>query len=248
MLLLFFYVGGAVHLASWQRAQARGDHVGQYVWRHVRALVAPAAGLVLTWMVLGIVVGLVFQPSWIRGVVQLVISPMWFLGVYVVLVALVPVTAWLHRKLDLLALVWLGGIAMVVDILRLRYGIGWVGWINMAVVWGLAHQAGFFHQRLVAAARRVDLALVQRVLARNWAARLNALINRFALPLFLFHTTGMAVARAIVYFGFAGRIVDDRDPDLIWWLERPLAIAGPLLCTLPLILLFGHRWRWHIKP
>jgi hypothetical protein len=297
VLPLFFYVGGAVHKLSWERARARGDHIGQYVWSHVRHLVVPAVALVGTWVVLGVVVDLVFGPRWIRGVVLLIISPLWFLGVYVVLVALVPAAMWLHRKLDLLALVWLGGIAMAVDVLRFRYGLSGLGWINMAVVWGLAHQAGFFHQRLVDAPRRLDLSLLsaglfalvglvfsdlypgsmvgvpgdrwsnigpptfvivalltfqvglaevtrpamQRLLARRRVRRLNTVVNRFALPLFLFHTTGMALARAVDYFVFAGRIVDDRNPDLIWWLERPLAVLGPLLFTLPVIALFSLR-------
>jgi hypothetical protein len=30
-------------------------------------------------------------------------------------------------------------------------------------------------------------------------------------------------------------------PDAVWWLSRPLAVIGPLLCTLPVIYLFGRR-------
>jgi hypothetical protein len=66
-------------------------------------------------------------------------------------------------------------------------------------------------------------------------------INRFALPLFLFHTTGMALYRALNYVIFGNR-TDVRRPDLLWWLTRPLAFIGPLLCTLPVIYLFGRRW------
>jgi hypothetical protein len=51
----------------------------------------------------------------------------------------------------------------------------------------------------------------------------------------------MALVRAVDYFVFSGRIVDARDPDLIWWLERPLAVLDPLLFTLPVIALFGLR-------
>lgn len=299
VLPLFFYVGGAAHKVSWERARARGDHIGRYVWSHVRHLVAPGIALVATWVVLGVVVDVLFGPSWIRGTVKLIISPLWFLGVYVVLVALVPAAMWLHRKLDLLALVWLGGIALAVDVLRFRYGLADLGWINMAVVWGLAHQAGFFYERIVAAARRLDLSLLsaglfglmglvfsglypgsmvgvpgarlsnigppsfvivalltfqigfaevtrpamQRLLRLRRVAWFSALINRFAFPLFLFHTTGMALARAVDYFVFSGRIVDDRDPDLIWWLERPFAVLGPLLFTLPVVALFSLRRR-----
>lgn len=208
-----------------------------------------------------------------------------------------PVSSWLHRRFDLLVPVWLGGIAVVVDVLRFRYGLPWIGWVNMAAVWWLAHQAGFFHERLTRASRPLPWALlygglfamvglvfsglypgsmvgvpgdrlsnigpptlvvvalltfqvglaevtrpaVERLLRRPRARQATALVNRFALPLFLFHSTGMALARTIFYLGFAGRIVDDRDPDLVWWLERPLAILGPLLCTLPVIALFSLR-------
>lgn len=297
VLPVFFYVGGYVHLASWERARERGDHLGHYVWRHTRQLVVPAAVLTVTWVVLGVVLGSLFNLRWIRGAVLLVISPLWFLAVYVALLALLPLSLWLHRRFDVVALIWLGGIAMLVDVLRFRYGLQWVGWVNMAVVWGLAYQAGFFYQRIVTAPRRLDLALlwaglfglmglvfsglypgsmvgvpgdrlsnmapptfvivalltfqigvaevarpaVERRLRRPRWQRVNLLINRFALPLFLFHTTAMALARAVDYFVFEGRIVDDRNPDLIWWLERPFAVLGPLLFMLPVIVIFARR-------
>ena len=64
-------------------------------------------------------------------------------------------------------------------------------------------------------------------------------INRFALPLFLFQTTAWPCTR--------DQLRDLRQhrptaPDLLWWLTRPLAFIGPLLCTLPVIYLFGRRW------
>ena len=298
VLPLFFYVGGSVHRLSWQHACEQGESYGRYLWRQFRTLLVPAVALVATWVAFGLVIGLVFELRWIRGVVVLVISPLWFLGVYVVFIALVPVTTWLHRRFDLLVLVWLGGIAMLVDVVRFRFGIDELGWVNMVIVWGLAYQAGYFYQRLVSAARRLDLSLMsaglfalvglvfsglypgsmvgvpgdrmsnigpptfvivalltfqiglaevirpatERLLQRRRARQVTALVNRFALPLFLFHTTGMALARAVDYFVLSGRIADDRDPDLIWWLERPLAVLGPLLFTLPVIALFGRRW------
>ncbi|HKN56950.1 MAG TPA: acyltransferase [Amycolatopsis sp.] len=294
---LFFYVGGYAHLVSWQRAQARGTSLARYIAGHIRPLLVPALGLVGTWALLGTVLGSVYRLSWARNAVMLVISPLWFLGVYVVLIALLPVTLWLHRKLDVLALVLLGGIAMIVDVLRFRFGFIELGWINMAVVWMLAHQAGFFYRRLVDAPRRLDLSLLfaglfalvglvfsglypgsmvgvpgdrlsnmapptfvivalltfqagfaevvrppfERWLGRPRPARFTAVMNRYALPLFLFHTTGMAIARAADYFVFRGRIVDDRPPDLVWWAERPIAVLVPLLFTVPLIFLFSHH-------
>lgn len=71
--------------------------------------------------------------------------------------------------------------------------------------------------------------------------RANETINRFSMPLFLFHTTGMALHRAARY-ALAGRRNEAREPTLGWWLYRPLAFIGPLLFTLPVIYLFGRQW------
>jgi hypothetical protein len=70
--------------------------------------------------------------------------------------------------------------------------------------------------------------------------RATEVMTRFALPLFLFHTTGMALSRAIEWL-IRGSVNEPTAPDLGWWLGRPLAIVGPLLCTLPVIYLFGRR-------
>ncbi len=88
---------------------------------------------------------------------------------------------------------------------------------------------------------------IQLRLGRPTWVRVSDVINRFALPVFLFHTTGMALYRAINYVVFGNR-TDVREPDLLWWLTRPLAFIGPLLCTLPVIYLFGRRWVTRPRP
>ncbi|WP_206184634.1 acyltransferase family protein [Thermoactinospora rubra] len=296
VLPLFFYVGGHVHLLSWERARARGTGLGGFVWRRIRSLAVPALALSAVWILIGVAVTLAFDVSWMPRVVLLVLSPLWFLAVYLILIALLPVALWLHRRYDVLALIWLGGTALVVDIVRLRYGVEWAGWLNMIVVWGLAHQAGFFYERVVLLPRRYDFAILwtglfglfglvysgiypgsmvgvpgdkwsnmapptfvivallvfqiglvevlrptmERVLDRPRWKKVNETINRYALPLFLFHTTGMAIALGISWWLF-GTIGTNVPPNLYWWLERPIAILGPLLCTVPVIALFNRR-------
>lgn len=84
---------------------------------------------------------------------------------------------------------------------------------------------------------------VLRALAKGgWVSRTMAVFTRFSLPLFLFHTTGMALSRAIEWSIF-GRDTEAVTPTLHWWLMRPVAILGPLICTLPVIYLFGRRWQ-----
>ena len=73
-------------------------------------------------------------------------------------------------------------------------------------------------------------------------ARATTVFTRFALPLFLFHTTGMALSRAVEWSVF-GTQVEGTEPTMTWWLLRPVAIIGPLLATLPVMYLFGRRWQ-----
>ncbi|MGE0296666.1 acyltransferase family protein [Pseudonocardia sp.] len=73
------------------------------------------------------------------------------------------------------------------------------------------------------------------------------IINRFAMPVFLFHTTGMAIGRGLIY-AWNGELAEATVPDLRWWLERPLYIAVSFVCTLPVIWLFNRRGRRRPRP
>jgi hypothetical protein len=83
-------------------------------------------------------------------------------------------------------------------------------------------------------------AVLDRLRSSARWARTNDVINRFSLPLYLFHSTGMAL-----WWAFSRYVLDSRqvrEPDLRWWLGRPFAFLGPLLVTLPIILVLGRRW------
>jgi hypothetical protein len=79
----------------------------------------------------------------------------------------------------------------------------------------------------------------------RWA-RTNEVINRFSLPLFLFHSTGMALWAAFGWFVLHNEQV--REPTLWWWLGRPFAFIGPLVLTLPVIFLLGRQYVKKPKP
>ena len=293
---LFFYVGGYGHLQAWTKARARGQSLGRFVLQRLKGLLIPSLALLVVWMLLGAVLSAIFDWRWIGRAVRLVVSPLWFIAVYLVMVALLPVFLWLHRRFDSIVLVWLAAIAGAVDIARFRHGWEWTGWINMVAVWGLCHQLGFFYNRLGAASRRADwtmlwgglaglaglvfsglypgsmvgvpgersnmapptLCIVALVFFQAGVAEIirprieprlveggwrwfNERMRRFALPLFLFHSTGLALYLAVVY-AVRGRNNEPRTPDLGWWLTRPLAFIGPLVVTIPVILLFGKQW------
>jgi peptidoglycan/LPS O-acetylase OafA/YrhL len=296
---LFFFIGGFVHLKSWERAQERGSTMGAFIWKRVRQLLVPATIVLIVWIALGSLIGTYFNLTGVYQTVKLVVSPLWFLGVYLFLILMLPFSLWLHRKAGSLALVWLAGGAMLVDVLRFKGGYDEhgpvnVGWINMVLIWGLAHQAGFFYQKVVDAPRHNDWAILwtglfglvglvgsglypgsmvgvpgerfsnigpptfvivslllfqigvaelfrpamQKRLERPKWKRANEIINEFSLPLYLVHSTGMAIFLFLVWLSFGIDMKKQADVDLGWWLTRPLAILGPLLCTIPVLWLF----------
>lgn len=294
---LFFFVGGYAHMASWAKASARGTSIWAFVGRRVRELVVPAGALVAVWVVLGIVVTAVFDARWMGRAVLLVISPLWFLAVYLLLILLLPAALYLHRRFDVVVLVWLAGLAAIVDALRFLGEREGVGWFNMIFVWAFCHQLGFVYARMVRGGSTVAAALAwgglfglavlvgtdfypgsmvgvpgerfsnmapptlpmialvlfqagvalllrpavgARLDAGGGWARVSDTMNRFAMPLYLFHTTGMAIARGLWHWVRGGQ--EQRDPDLLWWLSRPFAFLGALLITLPVIFLFGRQW------
>jgi hypothetical protein len=98
--------------------------------------------------------------DWTVGTVKFALSPLWFLVVYVLLVGLLPLALWLDRRLGWTVLPLLAGVAVAVDVARLGFGIPWIGWLNLGVVWGLAHQAGFHHDALMRAPRWAAFGLV----------------------------------------------------------------------------------------
>jgi hypothetical protein len=148
---VFFYIGGCLHARSWRPGYVRYRLVG---------LFAQAAPLLLAWAFVGGVLAMAAGPDFADGTVIFALSPLWFLAVYVMLVATLPLWLRLHKRLGLSALPLLAGAAAAVDLLRFGLGVGWLGWINLVLVWGLAHQAGFHHDALIRAPRPTGYALV----------------------------------------------------------------------------------------
>lgn len=154
----FFFAGGYVHKLGW----APGDDGGStWVIRRLQRLWAPALALVLVGVGIYLVAQQVApEADWVLRGVILVLSPLWFLIVYAMLVATAPIWFWLHRRFQELVPLWMIGIAVVVDVLRFRYRVGGVEWINFLVVWALPHQLGFEYDRLRRAPRRFAWCLV----------------------------------------------------------------------------------------
>jgi len=289
---VFFFVGGFTHRLAFDKYQ-RGDS-RRFLKRRTRRLLLPASILVTIWIGLGFIIQSALHADWTWSAVILVLSPLWFLVVYLVLVLIAPLAIRAHWRWGELVLVWLGGLAAVLDVLRFHHLQGWAAWLNFVVIWGLAHQLGFFYDRLATAPRRVawmflwgglfslialtnmgfyprsvvgvpgerfsnmgppTLAIVALtllqvglvLLTRDWIEgklessagwkRMFRWVNANSLPLYLMHTTGMAIAVVLIFVVFG--YLPPGEPTAEWWLSRPLWLIAPALATYPFLLLYG---------
>jgi hypothetical protein len=147
-----------------------------------------------------------------------------------------PLWLWLHRRFGVLLPVWLAGAAALVDVARFSYDVPWIGWANMWFVWGLAFVAlATFQIGALSLLRPARLARIDRP---RWV-KLRTLMNIYAMPLYLLHSTGTAIA----LYGFwrlTGERADNLEISGLWWVTRPLAVLVPLLITLPLLWGYGR--------
>lgn len=159
---VFFVVGGYANLAGWQAVTRDGGGTARFLSTRMRRLLVPLA----PWLAVWVVVDAVSRATGGRGVLEwgaAVLAPLWFLGVYVVVVALVPLTARAHRAWGWRAPAALFGVAILADVLRL--GAGWgglgVGLVGSAAVWLLCHQLGYLWRdgTLLVGGRRRALAV-----------------------------------------------------------------------------------------
>lgn len=288
---VFFFVGGFTHRLAFDNYTKGTSR--KFLKRRTKRLLIPALSLVAIWIGIGFVIRYTIDPPWTWNAVILVLSPLWFLVVYLVLVGIAPLAIRAHWRWGELVIVWLLGLAAVLDVLRFSHLQGWAAWVNFLVIWGLAHQLGFFYDRLAAAPRRIGwmffwgglfsmvaltnmgfyprsvvgvpgerfsnmgpptLAIVALImfqiglvlLAKDWVTnRLETSdrwqgafrwVNSNSLPLYLLHTTGMAIAIVLIFLAFD--YLPPSEPNGEWWLTRPVWFIAPALCTYPFLLLY----------
>lgn len=141
---LFFFVGGFSNLRGWDSVQRAGGGYWTYMRRRLTRLLKPTAVFVGVWLVIeaGLHLLDIGAPGLFRGTF-LPFGPLWFLLVYVVLVALTPLTLAPHRRWGLGAVGLFVAAVAAVEVLRFGFGIGWVGWLNLGLVWLAVHQVGY---------------------------------------------------------------------------------------------------------
>ncbi len=133
ILPLFFAAGAVTNRGSWER------HPEGFLPRRLVRLGVPALVYTAFWTVLGLPAALLVPGADLVG--RFLAQLLWFLGVYAAVTAAVPWTVrWTARPVLSLGL-WLGAIAAV-DALRWNVHPT-LGQLNLLLVWGFCHQAGY---------------------------------------------------------------------------------------------------------
>ena len=85
------------------------------------------------------------------------------------------------------------------------------------------------------------------LLARDWVlgpartsrgGSASTWVNTNSMALYLFHTTGMAIAIAVLFLVFD--YLPPAEPTMEWWVSRPLWLVAPAVATYPFLLLYGR--------
>ncbi len=142
---VFFLVGGYANLAGWESAQASGGSGAAFVGVRLRRLLTPTLLWVAVWLAAELVAVLLPGPHrWIWEWFPGFLAPLWFLGMYGLLIVAVPVTAKVHARVGVGALVGLAGLIAVGDVLHRAADVAWAAGVTTVAVWLFCHQLGYF--------------------------------------------------------------------------------------------------------
>ncbi len=146
---MFFIVGGAMSLESFERYQKRHDGGADtgtsWVRLRVRRLALPAAPLLLA----AAPIAIWGAPSTV-GILKLALSPLWFLAVYIPITALTPTFIKLHQRHG--ARFGVGLVAVTVGMQVARHVVGptnSVLWcLTLLCTWSVAYVVGFHLEQI----------------------------------------------------------------------------------------------------
>ena len=87
-----------------------------FAWKRAGQLARPALALAFGWWLIGSIGVALYELDGVPRAVRLILSPLWFILVYLLLIALFPVTHWLHERYGALVIVWGVGLAVLLDL------------------------------------------------------------------------------------------------------------------------------------
>jgi hypothetical protein len=169
---IFFFVGGFANLTSYASFERRGATTQSFLRTRLARLLQPTLMFIGAWGLIEIVMHVVdcCGDGVFRGVkappATVPFGPLWFLGVYILVALLSPITIRLHRRFGIGVPIVLLLAAIAGDALGFLGGIGAARTPNIATVWLLAHQLGYFY---------ADGRLTKLSPAKLWAMALTGL-------------------------------------------------------------------------
>lgn len=154
---IFFFVGGFSNHKTYSSMRQRGEGYRDFMKARAARLLTPTGVFIGLWIVAQVIFHLVDVGGdrTIR-VSFLPFGPLWFLFVYLGVIALTPLTLGVHERFGVGAVAGFLAVAIAGDVLRFNDIAPGFGWLNLAAVWLLAHQLGYFYAdgSLVSAGRR----------------------------------------------------------------------------------------------
>jgi Acyltransferase family len=150
---IFFFVGGFSNLVTYRAHRRRGDSTWAFVRSRVARLLRPSLVFVGVWAVIQIALHLldVGAPTtpFLRGMrppgATIPFGPVWFLAVYAGVLMLSPAMIRLHERFGLGVIVVMVVGAVAADAIGFTTSFEEARWANVAFVWLLPHQLGFFY-------------------------------------------------------------------------------------------------------
>jgi hypothetical protein len=122
----------------------QGKSYGEWIGTRMRRLFGPVVPLLIVWGLLGMAARMAgVSPETIRVGSQISIVPLWFLAVYVLVTLVAPVSRAAWNRMGMGSFWIVVGAAVLVDVLRFRFGMEGPAWVNYLFVWSAVHQLGY---------------------------------------------------------------------------------------------------------
>ncbi len=146
---LFFFVGGFSNSVALRSSARRGEPVTHFLRARLERLGVPTLVFVAVWIAVESALHLadVGDPGTIRvfAIGNIPFGPLWFLAVYLVVTIASPLTLRLHERYRVRVPVVLVLLAIASDAVAFGAHLEPARWLNLAAVWFLVHQLGYFY-------------------------------------------------------------------------------------------------------